>query len=138
MTKTTSHSLYDFSSLTCASVVAIVYSKATTGIYRDKKGGETEMRTLFISLLITIGFTTIGISAFAETEQQIEEIATIGEAIDNSNFLTIKDEKGEANLIKTIAVLKFGEDHLRLEIGKPVSSTQKKDTTIIEDKTFFE
>ena len=96
------------------------------------------MRTLLISLLITTGFTTIGISAFAETEQQIEEIATIGEVTDNSNFLTIKDEKGEAHLVKTIAVLRFGDDHLRLEIGKPVSSIEKKDTTIIEDKTFFE
>ena len=96
------------------------------------------MRTLLISLLITTGFTNIGINAFAETEQQIEEIATIGEVTDNSNFLTIKDEKDEAHLVKTIAVLRFGDDHLRLEIGKPVSSIEKKDTTIIEDKDFFE
>lgn len=96
------------------------------------------MRRLVISFFITTGLTTIGISAFAETEQQIEEIATIGEVTDNSNFLTIKDEKGEANLIKTIAVLKFGDNDLRFEIGKATSSIEKKDTTIIEDKEFFE
>ncbi|MGH7800884.1 MAG: hypothetical protein ACREOW_09695 [Thermodesulfobacteriota bacterium] len=96
------------------------------------------MRRLVISFFITTGLTTIGISAFAETEQQIEEIVTIGEVTDNSNFLTIKDEKGEANLIKTIAVLKFGDNDLRFEIGKATSSIEKKDTTIIEDEEFFE
>ena len=61
-----------------------------------------------------------------------------GEVTDNSDFLTVKDEKGEAHLIKTIAVLKFGDNDLRLEIGKATSSIEKKDTTIIEDKDFFE
>ena len=113
-------------------------SKATTPIYRDKKGGEAKMRRLVISFFVTTGLTTIGISAFAETEQQIDEIASMGEVTDNSNFLTIKDEKGEAHLIKTIAVLRFGNDDLSLEIGKAASSIEKKDTTIIEDKEFFE
>ncbi len=112
-------------------------SKATTAIYRDKKGGEAKMRRLVISFFITTGLTTIGISAFAETGQQIEEIANMGEVTDNSNFLTIKDDKGEANLIKTIAVLKFGEDHLRLEIGNQFLRLRKRTLRLLKTKTYL-
>ncbi|MCI0454892.1 MAG: hypothetical protein L0Y68_07860 [Candidatus Dadabacteria bacterium] len=93
------------------------------------------MRMLLISILIITILTAIGISSFAETEQQIKRIVNEGEIADSGNFLTIKDEKGEAHLIKTIGVLRFGGGSLKLETWEASFPVEKKDTITIENQT---
>jgi hypothetical protein len=89
-----------------------------------------------ISILIITILTNIGISSFAETDQQIERIVDEGEMTDSSHFLKIKDEKGEVHLIKTLGLLRFGDGNLKLEPGEPISPIEKKDsTTIIGNQT---
>jgi hypothetical protein len=96
------------------------------------------MRMLLKSILIITILTTIEISSFAETEQQIERIVNEGEMTDSSHFLKIKDEKGEAHLIKTLGVLRFGDGNLKLEPGEPISPIEEKNTTTIGNQTPFE
>lgn len=100
------------------------------------------MRNFFIIALIIAASIGFGITSFAETYRPIDQLTvkdrTAGNRInDEAKFLTVRDENGNEHLIKTIALVEFSDDGIRLKAGKPISSEESK-TTISEDLKLFE
>lgn len=100
------------------------------------------MRNFFIIALIIAASIGFGITSFAETYRPIDQLTvknrtTVKNSInDEAKFLTVRDENGNEHLIKTIALVEFSDDGIRLKAGKPISSEESK-TTISEDLELF-
>ncbi|MGH7889587.1 MAG: hypothetical protein ACRENF_03450 [Thermodesulfobacteriota bacterium] len=83
---------------------------------------------------VSIGFC---LTSFAETGQSIGQLAEKSRINDKTEFTIIKDENGNERLIKTIVLIEFTDQGLKLKAGKPIS-TDDADTTISEDFNLFE
>lgn len=89
---------------------------------------------------VSIGF---GITSYAETYQPINQLTvkdgtTVKNSInDEAKFLTFRDENGDEHLIKTIALVEFSDDGIKLKAGKPIS-IDEYETTISEDLNLLE
>jgi hypothetical protein len=101
------------------------------------------MRKFIIIVLIAAGSVGFGITSFAESYRPIDQLTvknrtTVKNSInDEAKFLTVRDENGNEPLIKTIALVEFSDDGIRLKAGKPISSDESN-TTISEDLKLFE
>lgn len=100
------------------------------------------MRKCFIIAYIIAASIGFGITAHAETYRPIDQLTAkdriAGSRLnDEAKFLTVRDEKGNEHLIKTIALLEFSDNGIRLRAGKPITVDDSK-TTISEDLELFE
>ena len=100
------------------------------------------MRNFFIIALITAASIGVGITSFAEAYRPIDQLTVKDRTAririnDEAKFLTIRDENGNEHLIKTMALLEFSDDGIRLRAGKPISIDEGK-TTISEDLKLFD
>ena len=101
------------------------------------------MRNFFIIALIIAASIGFGITSFAETYRPIDQLTvknrtTVKNSInDEAKFLTIRDENGDEHLIKTIALLEFSDDGIKLKAGKPIP-IDEHEATISEDLNLFE
>ena len=95
------------------------------------------MKRFFIIVFIASVFIGFGISSFAETERSINHLTVKNRINDEAKFLTIRDENGNEHLIKTIGLLEFSDDGIKLKVGKPIS-IDETETTISEDLNLFE
>jgi hypothetical protein len=101
------------------------------------------MRKFIIMVLIAAGSVGFGIISFAESYRPIDHLTvkdrtTVRNSIDDeAKFLTIRDENGDEHLIKTIALLEFSDDGIKLKAGKPIPINENE-TTISEDLNVFE
>ncbi|HWP93846.1 MAG TPA: hypothetical protein VNN20_16790 [Thermodesulfobacteriota bacterium] len=89
------------------------------------------MKRLLLSLFMTAVITTfVGISSYAETEPVINGFSSEVYTKDEAKFLTVKDEKGDQHLFKTIALLRFDKNGVKFEVGEGIS--REKTETMID------
>ena len=87
------------------------------------------MKRLLLSLFMTAGITTVvGISSYAETGPVMNGFSSEVDTKDEAKFLTVKDEEGDQQFLKTIALLRFGENEIKFEAGGMIST--ETETTI--------
>ena len=97
------------------------------------------MRRLFLMFVfITTIIIATGINPFISSAQQTRQVAKADKVTDDiSYFLTIKDERDNENLIKTIGVFKVGNGGIEFDLGKPISSDVTK-TIVPESSSSFD
>jgi hypothetical protein len=87
---------------------------------------------------MTAGITTVvGISSYAETGPVMNGFSSEVDTKDEAKFLTVKDEKGDQQFFKTIALLRFGENEIKFEAGEGISR-EKTETMIPRYQTPLE
>jgi hypothetical protein len=80
---------------------------------------------------MTAGITTVvGISSYAETGPVMNGFSSKVDTKDEAKFLTVKDEKGDQQLFKTIALLRFDKNGIKFEVGEGIS--REKTETMID------
>ena len=83
------------------------------------------MKRLLLSLFMTAVITTfVGVSSYAETEPVMNGFSSEVYTKDEAKFLTVKDEKGDQQLFKTIALLRLGENEIKFEAGEMISAEE--------------
>jgi len=87
------------------------------------------MKWFLLYLFMTAGITGIGMNSHAETGQLTNRYSVEIDTKDEAKFLRIKDEKGDQQFLKTIALLRFGQNEIKFEAGEMIS-TEKTETTI--------
>ena len=87
------------------------------------------MKWFLLSLFMTAGITGIGMNFHAEPGQLMNRHSAEINTKDEAKFLAIKDEKGNQQFLKTIALLRFSDDEIRFEAGEMIS-TEKTETII--------
>ena len=95
------------------------------------------MRKLLSFLAIMVAFLFILLNSFAADGKQLNLTRNENNLTDNRKFITLKDEKGNPRLFKTLALLKFGEGKVKFEIGD-FNPTQKKQTNIPYYRKYFD
>jgi hypothetical protein len=68
--------------------------------------------------------TFVGVSSYAETEPVMNGFSSEVYTKDEAKFLTVKDEKGDQQLFKTIALLRLGENEIKFEAGEMISAEE--------------
>ena len=95
------------------------------------------MRKLIVFLAITVALFFIVLNSFAADGNQLNLSKHENNVIDNSKFITFKDEEGNPKLFKILALLKFGEGKVKFEIGD-FNPIYKKQTNIPDSRKYLE
>lgn len=98
------------------------------------------MKWFLVLLFMVAAISGIGRNSPAEETGQIlnnNKSAEVG-IKDEAKFLTVKDEKGDQHLFKTIALIRFSEDQIEFEPGEAISAETTTEATIPQSQTPFE
>ncbi len=95
------------------------------------------MRKLMCFLAVTVAILFIVLNSFAADGKQLNLSKHENDVIDNSKFITFKDEEGNPKLFKTLALLKFDEGKVKFEIGD-FNPVYKKQTNITDYRKYLE
>lgn len=90
------------------------------------------MRKFLIIAFIAASSIGFGKGSLAEADGSIKQLTQKSRINDKAKFLTIRDESGNEHMIKTIGLLEFSDDGIKLKAGKPIS-IDETEITISQD-----
>lgn len=95
------------------------------------------MRKFLCFLVITVALFIIALNSFAANGQELNLDKYDSNIIDNTKFITFKDEEGQVKIFKTLASFRFDKGKIKFEMGKFVP-TYKKEAKIQDYRAYVE